>query len=59
MIELTAYYFLSRYYYLTHAIFFTLIVFCFVLIYLNKKMVGFYIKYSQILESGVLLTDRS
>ena len=59
MIENTAYSFLSEYYILVHAVFFTLIVFCFVIIYLNKKMVEFYRKYSQIVESGVLLTDRS
>ena len=59
MIENTAYNFLSEYYILVHTVFFTLIVFCFVIIYLNKKMVEFYLKYSQIVESGVLLTDRS
>ena len=59
MVEYIAYNFLSKYYFLTHVIFFTLIIFCFVLIYLNKKMVGFYHKYSQIINSGVLLTDRS
>ena len=58
-IEYIAYCFLSDHYFLVHIIFFTLIVFCFVLIYLNKKMVGFYHRYSQIIESGVLLTDRS
>ena len=58
-IEYIAYCFLNDHYFLVHIIFFTLIVFCFVLIYLNKKMVGFYHRYSQIIESGVLLTDRS
>jgi len=58
-IEYIAYCFLNEHYFLVHIIFFTLIVFCFVLIYLNKKMVGFYHRYSQIIESGVLLTDRS
>lgn len=57
--ENIAYYFLRQYYILVHAIFFTLMTFCFVLIYLNKKMVNFYYKYSQIIESGVVLTDRS
>ena len=57
--ENMAYYFLRQYYILVHAIFFTLMTFCFVLIYLNKKMVNFYYKYSQIIESGVVLTDRS
>lgn len=59
IIEHTAYCFLNENYVLVHAIFFTLIVFCCVLIYLNKKMMVFYHKYSQIVESGVLLTDRS
>ena len=58
-IEYIAYCFLNDHYFLVHIIFFTLIVFCFVLIYLNKKMIGFYQRYSQIIESGVLLTDRS
>ena len=58
-IEYIAYCFLNDHYFLVHIIFFTLIIFCFVLIYLNKKMVGFYHRYSQIIESGVLLTDRS
>ena len=58
-IEYIAYCFFNDHYFLVHIIFFTLIVFCFVLIYLNKKMVGFYHRYSQIIESGVLLTDRS
>ena len=59
IIENTAYSFLNKYYLLVCAIFFTLIVFCFVLIYLNNKMVNFYHKYSQIVETGVLFTDRS
>jgi hypothetical protein len=59
IIENTAYCFLNEYYIIVCAIFFTLIVFCFVIIYLNKKMVNFYHKYSQIVESGVLFTDRS
>ena len=59
IIEHTAYCFLNENYVLVHAIFFTLIVFCCVLIYHNKKMMVFYHKYSQIVESGVLLTDRS
>ena len=59
IIEHAAYCFLNENYVLVHAIFFTLIVFCCVLIYLNKKMMIFYHKYSQIVESGVLLTDRS
>ena len=58
-IEFIAYCFLNGHYFLVHIIFFTLIVFCFVLIYLNKKMVGFYHRYSQIIGSGVLLSDRS
>ena len=58
-IEYIAYCFLNDHYFLVHIIFFTLIVFCFVLIYLNKKMVGFYHRYSQIIRSGVLLSDRS
>ena len=57
--ENIAYSFLNQYYILVHTIFFTLMAFCFVLIYLNKKMVNFYYRYSQIIESGVLLTDRS
>ena len=58
-IEFIAYCFLNGHYFLVHIIFFTLIVFCFVLIYLNKKMVGFYHRYSQIIGSGVLLSDGS
>ena len=58
-IEFIAYCFLNGHYFLVHVIFFTLIVFCFVLIYLNKKMVRFYHRYSQIIGSGVLLSDRS
>ena len=58
-IEFIAYCFLNGHYFLVHIIFFTLIVFCFVLIYLNKKMVRFYHRYSQIIGSGVLLSDRS
>lgn len=57
IIENTAYSFLNEYYLLVCANFFTLIVFCFVLIYLNNKMINFYHKYSQIVESGVLFTD--
>ena len=59
MVEYTAYCFLNKFYFLVHAIFFTLIIFCFVLIYLNKKMVGFYQRYSKILQSGLHLTDRT
>ena len=59
LIEYTAYCFLSKFYFLVHAVFFTLIVFCFVLIYLNKKMVEFYQRYSKILQSGLHLTDRT
>ena len=57
IIENAAYSFLNEYYLLVCANFFTLIVFCFVLIYLNNKMINFYLKYSQIVESGVLFTD--
>jgi len=56
-IEYIAYCFLNKNYFLVHAIFLTLIVFCFVLIYLNKKMVNFYHRYSQIIKSGVMITD--
>ena len=56
--EIAAYKFLSLYKSFVNITFATLIILCIVLIYLNKKMIDFNIRYSKILESGVLLTDR-
>jgi hypothetical protein len=56
--EIAAYKFLSLYKAFVNITFATLIILCIVLIYLNKKMIDFNIRYSKILESGVLLTDR-
>ena len=58
-IEITAYKFLNRYKAFVHITFLSLIILSGMLIYLNKKMINFYIRYSKILESGVLLTDRT
>ena len=57
--EITAYKFLSRYKAFVHILFISLIILCLVLIYLNKKMINFHKRYSKIVESGALLTDRS
>ena len=57
-IEMSAYQFLSQYKAFTNIAFSSLIVLCIVLIYLNKKMIKFHIRYSKILESEVLLSDK-
>ena len=57
--EKTAYKFLSQYKAFVHILFISLILLCLVLIYLNKKMISFHKKYSKIVESGALLSDRS
>lgn len=56
--EIAAYQFLSLYKSFVHITFVSLIILCFVIICLNKKMIDFNIRYSKILESGILLTDR-
>ena len=57
--EKVAYQFLSQYKAFVHILFISLIILCLVLIYLNKKMISFRKRYSKIVESGALLTDRS
>lgn len=56
--EMAAYKFLCLYKSFVHITFFSLIILCIALIYLNKKMIEFNIRYSKILESGILLTDK-
>lgn len=57
-IEMAAYQFLSQYKAFSNITFSSFIVLCIVLIYLNKKMIKFHIRYSKILESEVLLSDK-
>ena len=57
-IEMAAYQFLSQYKAFTNITFSSLIVLCIILVYLNKKMIKFHIRYSKILESEVLLSDK-
>ena len=57
--EKVAYQFLSQYKAFVHILFISLIILCLILIYLNKKMISFHKRYSKIVESGALLTDRS
>lgn len=58
-LENIAYMFLSKYKAFVHIIFISLIVLSLVLLCLNKQMIDFHKRYSKILESGALLTDRS
>ena len=56
--DINAYNFLSQYKAFVYIIFALLIILSIILVYLNKKMVKFHKKYSEILESGILLEDR-
>ena len=56
-VELAAYQFLRQYSTFVHFTLISLILISIVLAYLNKKMIKFHIRYSQILESGALLTE--
>lgn len=58
-IEMAAYKFLTQYRAFVHIAFTSLIILCIIIIYLNKKMITFHRRYSQLLDSGFLLTDRS
>ena len=58
-IEMAAYKFLSQYKAFVHIAFASLIILSITIIYLNKKMITFHIRYSKLLDSGILLTDRS
>lgn len=54
-IEITAYKFLNQYYYFIHITFILLIFLCLTLIYLNIKMINFYIRYSRNISRSKLI----
>ena len=57
-IEMAAYQFLSQYKAFTNITFSSLILLCIILVCLNERMIKFHIRYSKILESEVLLSDK-